>query len=39
VDYFGAFNHGMNYILVLVVVIGSMLVLAFVARGWEIRRQ
>ncbi len=38
-DYFGAFNHGMNYILVLVAVIGSMLVLAFAARGWEIRRQ
>jgi hypothetical protein len=29
----------MNYILVLLDVIGSMLVLAFVARGWEIRNQ
>ena len=38
-DYFGAFNHGVNYILILLSVIGSMLLVAYAARGYEIRNQ
>jgi hypothetical protein len=38
-DYFGAFNHGMNYILVLLSVILLMLHIAFIARAYEIRNQ
>jgi len=38
-DYFGALNHGMNYNLILVSIIGFMLFVAYAARSYEIRNQ
>jgi len=38
-DYFGAFNQGMNYNLILVSITGIMLLAAYAARAYEIRNQ
>jgi hypothetical protein len=38
-DYFGAFNHGLNYLLVLVSAICMMLILSYAVRNYKIRNQ